>query len=75
MPWPPGSPATAEAFRPPSSLLAPSENLSSVGFGFNAALGKNLSGRLIFAWGLDKLPAPNEGSQKQVMFQLVASFL
>ncbi|SFL89098.1 ShlB/FhaC/HecB family hemolysin secretion/activation protein [Variovorax sp. OV329] len=64
-----------EPFRPPDSLLAPSENLTSMGFGFNAALGKNLSGRLIFAWGLDKLPAPNEGSQKKVMFQLVASFL
>lgn len=64
-----------EPFRPPNSLLAPSENLSSVGFGFNAALGKNLTGRLIFAWGLDKLPAPYEGSQRQVMFQLVASLL
>lgn len=64
-----------EPYRPPRSLLSPSEQLTGVGFGFNAAVGKYLTGRLTFAWGLDRLPPPNEGKQRQVLFQLIASML
>ena len=64
-----------EPYRPVGSLLSPSEKLTGVGFGFNAAVGKSLSARLTFAWGLDSLPAPNQGKPNQVMFQLIASLL
>jgi hemolysin activation/secretion protein len=64
-----------EPFRPVVTLLPPSVQLTGVGFGVNAALGKNLNGRLTFAWGLDRLPVPNQGQQRQVMFQLIASLI
>ena len=56
-------------------MLPPSVQLTGVGFGLNAALGKNLNGRLTFAWGLDRLPVPNQGQQRQVMFQLIATLI
>ena len=51
-------------FRPPNSLLRPSEHLTGVGWGVNARLNKQSSLRLTLSHGLDKVPlAQSRGYQ------------
>ena len=58
-------------FRPPNTGLRAYEQLSSVGWGVNAALGKHVYGRVTLAYGLTDLPSmPRNYS---VLFQLAAS--
>jgi hemolysin activation/secretion protein len=57
---------------PPESILAKSETLTSLGWGANMFMGKNVSALVTLAYALKKLP--NEPRQYTVSFQLNSQF-
>ena len=59
--------------RPPNSALPAREHLSSIGWGVNAAINKNISARIVIGYGLNKLAF--DSSRYRIHFQLVASLL
>ena len=60
-------------YRPPASLLAPSEKLTGIGWGLNAAIGKRTSLRMTLGYGLDDVPQTHRNYQ--VTVQLISSLL
>lgn len=60
-------------YRPPNSTLRSYEDLTSVGWGVNAALGKNLSAKVTLAYAPDKLQDPMR-SRFSTLFQIVGTF-
>jgi len=59
-------------FRPRNSTLKNYEQLGSVGWGVNAALGKQTTMRITLAYALDRIP-DKRPSRFSLMFQLVAN--
>ncbi len=62
-----------KAFRPPNSLLRDYEEISGVGWGFNAAIAKRVHTRVAFAYALNDVPT--ESQRYYIHFQLVVSLL
>lgn len=58
-------------FRPPNSTLNKHDDLTGVGWGVHSTLGKHVYARLIFGYGLDRIP--NQPRNYEVIFQLVAT--
>lgn len=58
-------------FRPPNSTLRSYEQLSSLGWGVNATIGKRVTARVTLAYALNDLPL--EPRRYMVLFQLSAS--
>lgn len=60
-------------YRPPSSTLRSYEDLTSVGWGVNASLGKHLAAKVTLAYAPDKLQDPMR-SRFSTLFQIVGTF-
>ena len=58
-------------FRAPNSTLSKNEDLTGVGWGVHANLGKHAYSRLVFGYGLDR--PPNQPGSYEVTFQLIAT--
>lgn len=59
-------------FRPRNSTLKSYEQLSSVGWGLSAAIGKQTTARMTFSYALDRIP-DEMPSRFSLLFQLVAN--
>lgn len=57
-------------FRPPGSALRNTEDISSAGWGINYAIGKRISGRLVYGYAISGLPP--DTSRSTLHFQLAA---
>jgi hemolysin activation/secretion protein len=58
-------------FRPPNSRLSEHNDLTGVGWGMHATLGKKVYARLTFGYGLDRVPL--QPRSYEINFQLIAS--
>lgn len=58
-------------FRAPNSTLPKHDDLTGVGWGIHSSFGKHVYARLVFGYGLDRVP--NLPRSYEVVFQLVAT--
>ena len=58
-------------FRPPNSTLSKHDNLTGIGWGVHSTLGKHFYARLVFGYGLDRIP--NQPRNYEISFKVVAT--